>query len=370
LVFTIAVLRLIEHCPYKRLENIYKNSFLSETFKGLKLSGGTLSAFLKNFGGNREKIIKFMKHFIDGSEHILFDGTSILSKSEKMDINRIGYNAHYDHDPQVNLLYAFACKAKMPAYYRIVAGNVRDISALKLSISEAGIENVVVVADKGFASEANFNLLDESDIQYIIPLKRNSTLFDTAKLKTGDKTDLDGYFMFNGRPIWHYSLGDVIMFLDSDLKTSEEKKYLSNVEKNKEGYAMENFIKNQYKFGTIVMKTNASKTPQETYGIYKERMEIEQSFDFLKNLLEQDKSYMQNEKSLETWAFINHISLMLNYKIYNLLREKDLLSKFSVADFISHLKYIFKVKIDSSWHLSETTKKTRDFLKALDLHIT
>ena len=117
------------------------------------------------------------------------------------------------------------------------------------------------------------------------------------------------------------------------------------------------------------MKCNAPKTPQEIYNTYKERMEIEQSFDFLKNFLQQDKSYMQNEKSLETWAFINHVSLMLNYKVYNLLRRKNLLSKFSVADFFSHLKYVFKVKINDSWHLSETTKKTRGFLKELDLHI-
>jgi transposase len=259
---------------------------------------------------------------------------------------------------------------KLPAYYRIVVGNVRDISAFKLSISEAGLENVIVVADKGFASEANFNMLNESGIKYIIPLKRNNVLFETAKLETGNKADLDGYFMFNERPIWYYSLRDVIVFLDSDLKAREEKKYLNNIEKNKEGYTVEDFIKNQYKFGTIAMRTNASKTPQETYNIYKERVEIEQSFDFLKNFLEQDKSYMQNEKSLETWAFINHVSLMLNYKIYNLLRRKDLLSKFSVADFISHLKYIFKVKINDSWCLRETTKKTRDFLKTLDLHIT
>lgn len=370
LVFTIASLRLIEQCPYKRLENLYKNSFLSETFKGLKLSGGTLSAFLKDFGGNREKIVEFMKRFIDGSEHVLFDGTNILSKSEKMDINRVGYNAHYDHAPQISLLYAFSCEAKLPTYYRIIAGNVRDISAFKLSIFEAGIENVVVVADKGFASEANFNMLNEAGIKYVMPLKRNSALFDTARLETGNKADLDGYFIFNGRPIWHYSLGDIIVFLDSDLKAREEKKYLSNIEKNKDGYTIENFITNQYKFETIAIKTNTFKTPQETYNIYKERMEIEQAFDFLKNLLEQDKSYVQNDKSLEAWTFINHISLMLNYKIYNLLRRKDFLSKLSVADFISHLKYIFKVKINGSWCLSETTKKTRDILETMDLHIT
>ena len=179
LVFTIAILRLIEHCPYKRLENLYKNSFLSETFKGLKLSSGTLSTFLRDFGGNREKIVEFMKRFIDGSEHIMFDGTNILSKSEKMDINRIGYNAHYDHDPQINLLYAFSCEAMLPTYYRIIAGNVRDISAFKLSISEAGIKNVVVVADKGFASEANFKMLDELGINGHSRSKRRVIAYST-----------------------------------------------------------------------------------------------------------------------------------------------------------------------------------------------
>jgi transposase len=133
---------------------------------------------------------------------------------------------------------------------------------------------------------------------------------------------------------------------------------------------MNSFIENQYKFGTIALKTNVSKTPQEIYNLYKERREIEQSFDFLKNLLEQDKSFMQNEKSLETWAFINHISLMLNYKIYNLLREKKQLSNFSVADFLSHLKYIFKVKINDTWYLSETTRKTRVFLDKININIT
>jgi transposase len=287
-----------------------------------------------------------------------------------MEVNRVGYNAHHDYAPQLNLLYAFACEVKMPVYYRIIAGNVRDVTAFKLSISEAGLENVVVVADKGFASESNFDMLDEAGIKYVIPLKRNSSLFDTAKLETGDKSAFDGYFMFNGRPVWHYSLDGVIVFLDSDLKINEEKKYLKNLENQLEGYTMDGFIKNQYKFGTIVMKSNLSKKPQNIYELYKERGEIEQSFDFLKNLLEQDKSYMQNEKSLETWAFINHISLVLCYKIYNLLRKKALLSKFSVAGFLSHLKYIFKVKINDSWCVSESTKKTRDLLKSLDLHIT
>jgi transposase len=325
---------------------------------------------LKDFGGNREKIVEFMKHFIAGSEHMIFDGTSILSKSENMEINRVGYNVSREYDPQINLLYAFACESKQPAYYRIIPGNVRDISALKLSVTEAELENVVVVADKGFGSEANFKMLAGASLKYIIPLKRNSLSYDTTKLETGNKASLDGYFMFNSRPIWYYKLDDIVIFLDADLKNREEKQYLNNIEKKKDGYTMESFIERQYKFGTIALKHNTSKVPSEIYCLYKERGEIEQSFDFLKNLLEQDKSYMQDSKSLETWAFINHISLLLNYKIYNLLREKKLLAKFSVGDFITHLKYIFKVNFNNEWHISEVTKKTKHFLETLGLHIT
>jgi transposase len=370
LIFTIASLRVIEHCPFKRVEHLYINSFFSEMFKDLKLSGKNLSEFLRNFGGNRGKMVSFMKHFISGNQHILFDGTGIISKSGKMNINRRGYNAHGDYNPQINLLYAFGCEKKMPGYYRIIPGNIRDISAFKLSIVESGLQDATVVADKGFGSEANFNMLNDSGIKYIVPLKRNSSLFNSDKLKIGNKADFDGYFMFNERPIWHYRVHETVVFLDSDLKNNEEKQYLKNIENNIDGYSMDGFIENQYKFGSIAIKTNVSKSPKEIYFLYKERGEIEQSFDFLKNLLEQDKSYMQNEKSLETWAFINHISLMLNYKIYNLLRKKGLLSKFSVADFLSHLKYIFKVKINETWHLTEFTKKTKKLLDNLNLHIT
>jgi len=79
---------------------------------------------------------------------------------------------------------------------------------------------------------------------------------------------------------------------------------------------------------------------------------------------------MQNEKSLEAWAFINHISLLLNYKIYNLLRDSKKIKKYSIDELISHLKYIFKAKINGNWLTTEITRKTSDLMAELNLHIT
>ena len=369
-IYTIAALRVIEPNPFKRAEQAYRHSYLSETFKSLKLSGKDISILLRGLGEKRAQIVGFMREFIIGNEHILFDGTSIISKSDKMGINRPGYNAHREYEPQINLLYAFACETKTPVYYRIVPGNVKDVSAFKLSVIETGLNDITVVADKGFGSKANFELLNESGIRYIVPLRRNNGMFDMSRLEKGNKSDLDGYFLFNGRPIWYYDAADVIVYIDNDLKFEEEKDYILRIEKQLEGYTKDGFIERQYKFGVIALRTNLDKPPREVYYLYKERREIEQSFDFLKNLLEQDKSHMQNEKSLEAWAFINHIALMLNYKLYNLLRVSKLLSIYSVSDFVHHLKYIHKIKADSQWYVSEISAKTNKLLVGLGLHIT
>ena len=372
-LMSLAVLRLVESCPFKRIGLLYERSYLSEMFPGLPMSSASLSGFLRSVGSRREKIVRFMNRMIDGSEHILFDGTGIITKSEHLDINRLGYNSHRQFDPQINLLYAFSSEQHQPVYYRIVPGNVRDVSSFRQAVSESGIQDVTVIADKGFGSAANFGMLEDAQIRYIVPLRRNSGAFDRARLKSGDKGSFDGHFIFQKRVIWYYEYvidgARYIVFQDSSLRTEEEKDYLQRLEAQHEGYSMEGYLEKQYDFGTILFRTNRTDPPEEIYKLYKTRIEIEQTFDFLKNLLETDVIYLQDKYAVEGWAFINHLSLLLAYLVYQKLRSTDLLSKFSIADFLSHLKYIHRIKTKGSWVLSEISGKTKKLLKALDLDI-
>jgi len=60
--------------------------------------------------------------------------------------------------------------------------------------------------------------------------------------------------------------------------------------------------------------------------------------DTLKDVVEADMSYMQNEFALEGWMFINYIALHWYYRIYQqLLAKHELNGKFSPKDFISFL---------------------------------
>ena len=338
------------------------------------MSSASLSVFLQELGTKRPQIVGFMKEYLSKEQYVLFDGTNIISNSDHMDINRIGYNSHRLFDPQINLLYAFSSCSHTPGYYRVLPGNIRDVSAFKQCVQESGISNMVVVADKGFGSEANFKMLEDNGLKYIIPLKRNNSAIQKEKLKTGNKADFDGHFRFNNRVIWYYSYfldgKHIYVYLDSDLRNKEEKDYIRRIDENCEDYTVESFMEKQYDFGVISFRTNIDDTAENLFHLYKTRGEIEQSFDFLKNLLEQDHTYLQSVYSVEAWAFINHISLMLVYAVYARLKSAELLSKYSVSDFLIHLKYVHAVKMNSSWVTGEISGKTQKLLDALRIHIT
>ncbi len=89
-----------------------------------------------------------------------------------------------------------------------------------------------------------------------------------------------------------------------------------------------------------------------------------------KNVLHADTTYMQSQKSLEAWMFLNHIALMYYYKIYQLLMNADMLKKYSPLDIISLLVQIRTLKIDGSWVVAEIPKKISTLMTKLGLPIT
>ena len=158
-IITVSFLRTMYRTPFKRMEHYYTHSFVSEFYPKQQMSGKSISALLRDLGTRRGNICAFMRRFVGQSSHLFFDATSIFSESGEMDINRIGYNSKRIFTPQISLLYAFAKDKGEPAYYRILPGNIRDVSAFGIAVKESGINNAVVVADKGFGSEKNFTIL-------------------------------------------------------------------------------------------------------------------------------------------------------------------------------------------------------------------
>lgn len=376
-IFCASLMRLAHQSPLKNMELHFKQDFLSEAFPSVSLSDKKMTTLLKSIGGDREKINAFFKEFSKPGEHILMDMTAIHSKSKEMTLNQPGYNSNGNFDPQANLLLLFSQTLHEPVYYRLLPGNIRDVKSVKLSLKEAGIYDAVFIADKGFYSASNIVELESAELQYVIPLKRNHTLIDYKPLKKKGKRGLTHHFKYQERYIFcsiskNIEGKTLYTFLDDRLRLEEEQSYLNRIDVQQEDkLSIKEFHKIAHTFGTFTILTNLSeKTPLEIYQIYKSRMEVETAFDAFKNTLQADRTYMQNNQSLEGWMFINYLSLLAYWRILKLLVSKDLLSKVSIKDLLIHLSYIRKIRINGEWHQAEITDKTRKLFSKLGYAIT
>lgn len=358
--------RLVYQSPVKNMNFHYMHSYLSEHYEGLSLSPKSLTGFLRELGAMRTNITDFFKEFRKANDNILFDWTDLISHSKKMEVTKLSKSKNGHYDTLANLMFVFSVGLQLPIYYRIVPGNIKDIKSFKLCLEESQIKDAVIIADKGFYSEKNVNQLKEEVLNFIIPLRRNNKQINYNKIKSPNKTDFDGFFKYEGRIIWHYTYSTgsetINLYLDEELKTQETKDYLNRIDVFPDEYSIKDFYEKQHSFGTITLLHNVNKTSEKIYVDYKSRMQIEGMIDILKNIVEADKSYMQNEQALEAWMFINYIALHWYYKIYQLLATHNLNKKYSPMDFILFLKEIRKVKINRKWYLAEFTKKTSDLL--------
>ncbi len=98
------------------------------------------------------------------------DTTDIFSKSKNISLARPGYSQHLQYGPQFNLIYISSANRSMPIDYRLLPVNIRDVKAFKNCMIESGLTEAIVVADKGFYSASNILLLQEGQIQFILPL--------------------------------------------------------------------------------------------------------------------------------------------------------------------------------------------------------
>jgi len=376
-ILCVAYGRLVYQSPLKNMAFHYAASYLSEQYSGVDVSSKSLCYFLRDLGEDRERIVAFCRSFNVSNDCILFDGTDIFSHSEQMELPAFNRSKQGTYDDMMNLMCIFSVKQQSPVYYRILPGNIKDISAFKMSLQESGVKDAIIIMDKGFASMSNIETLEKNGLPFIIPLHRNSALINYEKLQGTDKRLFDGYFKYEGRYIWHYTISlnaanqgfekSVIVFLDDELRSREQKDYLDRIENDVVDYSIEKFHEKQCRLGTIAIITNTGKSPADVYADYKTRGDVEIMIDTLKNIVEADRTYMQNEKALEGWMFINMIALKWYYTILNLLKKEKLNKKYSPMDFLLFLSEIKKVKINNQWYDAEITKNTRELLQSLNI---
>lgn len=373
-IFMLAVLRFTHKAHLKMVPFYLQENYFTEKW-GLKVSEKTYSDLLSALGAQREKIIQFKKSIFSGRNFLIADSTNVFSESRQLQINMPGYNSDHEYRPQVNLLYIFSAELMMPAYYRLIPGNIREVKAFRICIDESGIKDAVIVVDKGFYSENNILLLESERFEYIIPLRRNNKLIQYSDFRKMKQSEDAGFFSFQDRFIWYYRYKiqnkQITVYYDEQAKVNESQDYLSRITAEYDGYSLEEYHKKEQSFGTLSLLSNIKDiAPSDLYEHYKSRVNIEILFDAFKNILDADKTYMRDEESLEGWMFINFLAMRLYYSLYQHLRNAKLLARYSPADILTFAGAAKMIRINNVYRLSEIPSKVESVFHKLKLPIT
>ena len=157
------------------------------------------------------------------------------------------------------------------------------------------------------------------------------------------------------------------MFEDVNLRAEEETTFLQLMNEKKRN--IEEYKENSKKFGKIGILSNHDTDGETVYLMWKDRENIEVAFDALKNELENDKTYLDDDDAVRGYFFISFLSLFLYYKILNLLRKNKLVDKVSVNQVLLELSKVYEIHLGEKRKLSEIPDKVKKLAESLELNI-
>lgn len=374
MIIALAYCRIVYQAPLKNMPFHLDCSSLLQMLDIPCPTESTLSQTLRKIGALRRNAVAYMQEFAQPNDCVLVDATDISCNSNNIPLSQKGYNSDMNFEPQVTLLYIYSAKTHKPFFFRLVAGNIRDVSALKNALIESGLSQAVFISDKGFYSEANIVQLTKLKMNYIIPLRRDNKAIQYELLS--DIETKTSYFKFRNRYIFYHSYSynnkQICLFQDGKLKEEEKTDYLNRISSLPEKYSQKGYQEKIRSMGTIAMLHNTDlKNAEDVYEHYKSRAEIEQFFDCYKNTIDAYVSHMQNEDALQGWMLINHVAMQITYDLFEQLKNKKLTKWHSIKDVIIHLSQIRQVQVnDKSSYISEINKATKNILAKLKIHIT
>ena len=342
-IINYVILRNIQPLPMKSVRYLYEKTYLSR-MSDESMTASSISGMLSSLP--EDNSIKVMRKLTEKGEYVLMDSTAIFSRSGNMSFLELGHNSKEIHLPQINMMMLFSSPRTMPTFIRILPGSIKDVSAMANTIDMAGVERCVIVADKGFFSSDNVNKLKKRHLNFIIPLRRNSSLIP-------DAGEFSGVFMYDGKPVkfWNRE-NDVYVFEDPVLKSEEEKDYLIRIYDNARSKA--SFNERSEDFGKLYILSDLNENPERIYRLYKQREYVEYTFNVYKNDLEVDKSYLRDDHMLFTYMFLNLLSLHLHFQILNMID-----GKYSVRDVLLILSRIKIYRMEKGGDHKRNTKEDK-----------
>ena len=362
-IYSLGMVRINGYVPMKRAKESWEKIYNVEHIDP-QLNPKSLSKVLHNVGINRIGQNEIFKKLIGQSNQLVYDLSSVLTRSMNISQAEKGYNKDHLHVPQLNLALLCSADTGLPAMIRSIPGSVRDIATLHNSIKEIDAKGKTLILDRGFFSDDTMEFLDGMNMSYVLPSRRNSRYYE-------NRIHLNEHFTYHKRLIRcgkkKFDKYVIYLFDDQDLKLEEQKTLYKKLDEG--NIDKKQLNKKMKRAGQILIISNLNVEEFEIFELFKKRETVEKMFDTYKTVLDADKLYLQSDESVFGHVFISFISLYIHCTIENLLKKADLNRKMTPIDLLHKYSRIYHIDLKEGGLITEVPKKVRVLDEKLGLDI-
>jgi len=362
-ICALALVGVSGNVPLKRVKDAWEKLYNADDIHP-GLNPKNLSSVLREVGVNRAGQNLLFKELADLSNQLVYDLSSMFSRSMSINQAEKGYNKDKIQVPQINLALLCSADTGLPTMIRSLPGSVKDIKTLYHSINELDIGGKILILDRGFFSEGAIKFLGGKETSYVLPAKRNSHYYDT-------RIHLNEYFSYHNRLIkcGKRKCNDFYLYLfeDQDLRLEEQKTLYRK--QDERTIDKEKFDEGMKKAGKILVISDMDVEKQEIYLLYKKREVVEKMFDTYKTVLNADKLYLQDDESVFGHVFIAFLSLYIHSKLEQLLKKAKLNHEFTPIDLLYKYSKVYHFEVGGHGMITEVPKKVMDLDEALGLYM-
>lgn len=355
------------------------------------------------------------------NEYLAYDTTSISSTSKLIKSTKFGRNKDDEHLEQINLAMLIGEQSKLPVYYRMLPGNISDVSTITRLIEDMkflDINKYKFILDRGFYSSNNINLMYRNGYDFILSARRNLSFLKEintiSKNILSDNRNNSQYYNdildTYGKTFvkqWKYryldKLGMVVeeqdreifihVYYNMERYLDEKHKFLKLLRETVE--ALENNeplhgrqislaknyiitkksiegkiedVKINYEtvnekcldFGYIVLLANKNSSNHDVLKKYRQKDMIEKAFDNLKDRLKVKRTEVHSDLAFNNKLFIAFISLIYISYIDKKMKEHSLYKNFTMDTLFDNLDIIkICIRGNNKPIYSEITNKQR-----------
>jgi transposase len=353
-LLALSITRAIDPVPLRLVQTRWNKLYASKNSK-INLSPRHLSEVLTTLG-NMPQIYDVYGKLAQEGGMLFYDLTAVLSYSKNLKLSEKGYNSDWAYENQINVIMAFSTTTMLPVAVDVFCGSIRDVKTIRQFIERFPNKDIGFILDRGFASYKLILDLLKEQIHYIQPLKKNATIVPKRFKMTGT-------IVYRKRAIAFFKkktrYGFLYLYEDPSIGGEEENALLHKVNEGK--LTLDDYRMKKRLAGVFGVLSDLDVSAQSIYEQYKEREEIELSFDVMKNELEADKTYLGKEDAVRGYFIMILLSMRLHFKILRRLREKNLVGKVSVREVLFELsKMEMIVENSGREYLCATPKRAEE----------